>query len=83
MRAKGHAPAAVDAHEGIPRGVQVYGIHRTRSVALSAADAQFLFDDDAAALSLGVSPGWARFSAGSRIASEASVGFKARGEAAR
>jgi hypothetical protein len=82
MRAERHAPAAVNAHEGFACGIQVYGIHRTRFVTLPAADAQFLFDDDPAALSLRKGAGRACLSTGSRIAGQAYVGFKARGKAA-
>ena len=83
VRAEGHAPAAVDAHKGFPCGIQVYRIHGTRFVTLSAPDAQFLLNDDAAALSLGVGAGRACLSTGGWIASQACVGFKACGKATR
>jgi len=82
MRAEGHAPAAMDANKGFPCGIQVYGIHRACFLTLPATDAQFFLDDDTAALALGVGSGWACFRTGGWIASQASFGFEARGQAA-
>ena len=57
MGAVRHALAAVETDEGVPRRVQVNGVHRAGPGAFAAADAEILAHNDAAAPALGIGPG--------------------------
>src|SRR5512135_1564683 len=57
VRAKRHAPATVYTDKGVADGVEIDSIHGAGLGAFSAADAEVLFDYDAAALALRVGTG--------------------------
>ena len=80
MRAERHAPAAVDADERVAGGVEIDSVHGAGLGAFSTADAEVLFDDDAAVLALRVGTRGAGMRTGRRVAGDAGPCLKTGGK---
>ncbi len=80
VRAKGDAPATVDADKRVSCLIEVDGVHGAGFGAFAATNAEILFHYYASVLALAVGACGAGFSAGSRVASHARPGHKTGGE---
>ena len=78
MGAERYTAAAVNADEGLARGVKINSVNRAGLRAGAAAGTELLFNNNTAAFSLGIRAGGAGGSAGRRIAGKADLFFKAR-----
>jgi hypothetical protein len=66
----------MDANIGLPNVIEINRIYRTGMGTVTAVNTQTLFDNDAAAIALGICAGGTGCGTGCRIAGHAGSGFK-------